>query len=381
MQSLILNKLQQLSGNATAGMSLFPRIISSALNQTVRSKNESVRKHIKTLSDTYTLFAFLRETSDVQKATKKIFSHGKIWLDTTLILPLLADSLRSEDNDKRFSQIIREMNACGIEVFICQGTVNEVLHHLLLSINCSNMGLQWQGRVPYLYAQYIQEGRDRLRFSDWITRFRGVDRPDEDIRDFLKHEFSIKFDDLTEDYLKSDEDLRFAVDRLWRNAHTTRRSSTARDAVPETIDILIRNDVTSYLGIVERRKSESYADLGYQHWWLTIDSTAWEIRKSLESELKNPPSSPLMSLDFLVQNMTFGPNKSNLSRTDEQLLPVLLDLDISQVVPPEVLRVAEEVRQQNEGQPEYVICRKVRDACDRARKQVGSFTRGVEKIQ
>lgn len=381
VQSIILNKLQQLSGTATAGMSRFPKIIASALDQTVRSKNESVRKHIKTLSDTYTLFAFLRETSDVQKATKKIFSHGKIWLDTTLILPLLADSLRSEDNDKRFSLIVREMIACGLEVYICQGTVNEVLHHLRLSINCSNMGLQWQGRVPYLYSQYIQEGRDRLRFSDWVTRFRGVDRPDEDIQDFLKHEYGIKFDDLTADYLKSDENLRFSVDRLWRDAHTTRRHTNALDADTETIDILIKNDVTSYLGIVERRKSESSADLGYKHWWLTIDSIAWEIRKSLESELENPPSSPLMSLDFLVQNMTFGPNKSNLSRTDEQLLPVLLDLDISQVVPPEVLRVAEEVRQQNEGQPEYVIRRKVRDACDRARKQAGSFTRGVEKLQ
>ena len=381
VQSLILNKLQQLSGKATAEMSRLPKIISSALDQTIRSENESVRKHIKTLSDTYTLFAFLRETADVQKATKKIFSHGKIWLDTTLILPLLADSLRTEVNDKRFSLIIRELVACGVEVFICQGTVNEVLHHLRLSVTSSNMGSQWQGRVPYLYSQYIQEGRDRLRFSDWVTRFRGADRPDEDIRDFLKNEFSINFDDLTEDYLNADEELRFSVDRLWRDAHTTRRYSTARDVDPDTIDILIKNDVTSYLGIVERRKRESSADLGYQHWWLTIDSTAWEIRKSLEIELQNPPSSPLMSLDFLVQNMTFGSIKSHLSRTDEQLLPVLLDLDISQVVPPEVLRVAEEVRQQNEGQPEYVIRRKVRDACDRARKQAGSFTKGVEKIQ
>jgi len=79
--------------------------------------------------------------------------------------------------------------------------------------------------------------------------------------------------------------------------------------------------------------------------------------------------------------MSFGPNKYHLTRSDEQLLPVLLDLDISQVVPTEVLRAAEEVRQQNEGQPEHVIRRKVRDACDRARRQVGNFTKGIDKIQ
>lgn len=326
VQNLILDNLQELSGNAIAGMPNFPQIIKLALDQTIRSDNESVRKHIKTLSDTYTLFAFLRETPDVQKATRKIFSHGKVWLDTTLILPLLADSLRSEGNDGRFSRVVRKMTACGIEVLISQGTVNEVLNHLRLSVACSNKGLQWRGRVPYLYSQYLQEGRDKSRFSDWIARFRGSERPDEDIRDFLNHEFKIELDDLVEDYLKSDENLRFSVDKLWRDAHTVRRNADANDADPETVDILIKNDVISYLGIVERRKSETSADLGYKHWWLTIDSNAWEIRNSLGSNLVNPPSSPLMSLDFLVQNMTFGPNKSNLSRTDEQLLPVLLDL-------------------------------------------------------
>lgn len=79
--------------------------------------------------------------------------------------------------------------------------------------------------------------------------------------------------------------------------------------------------------------------------------------------------------------MSFGPNKNFLSRSDEQLLPVLLDFDISHVVPSEVLRVAEEVRQKNEGQPEYVIRRKVRDACDRARRQVGDCTNGLDQIQ
>lgn len=380
VRALIINKLPLLLDENSAEKVRFPQIIASALEQTIRSTNESVRKHIKTLSDTYTLFAFLRETSDVQKATKKIFSHGKIWLDTTLVLPLLADSLKSDD-DKRFSLIIKDLISCGVEIFICQGTVNEVLNHLRLSTTCANMGSQWQGRVPYLYSQYVQEGRDRLRFSDWTSGFRGGERPEEDIREFLNHAFGIKFDDLSGDYLQADQELRFAVDRLWREVHTTRRHNSALESDQETIDILIKNDVTSYLGIIERRKRESSSELGYQHWWLTIDSTAWEIRNSLASEMRNPPSSPLMSLDFLVQNMTFGPNKYNLTRTDEQLLPVLLDLDISQVVPQEVLRVAEEVRQQNEGQPEYVIRRKVRDACDRARKQVGNFTKGIERMQ
>lgn len=381
LKNLVLERLSQQSPLLKPGMEKFPSIILSALEQTIRSENESIRKHLKTLSDTYTLFAFLRETSDVQKATKKIFSFGKIWLDTTLILPLIADHLRPEEGDKRFSVIVRNLIACGAEVFVSEAAINEVLNHIRLSIMCSKPGMQWNGRIPYLYSQYMQDGRDRSKFSEWVTQFRGGERPDQDIRDFLAHEYQIKYDELNEDYLRSNEELRFIVDRLWREAHETRRSTMRIVGDSDAVDILIRNDVVSYLGIIERRKREKLNELGYQHWWLTIDSTAWAIRNALISELKDPPSSPLMSLDFLVQNMSFGPNKNFLTRSDEQLLPVLLDLDVSQMVPAEVLRVAEDVRQRNEGQPEYVIRRKVRDACDRARRQIGVFTKGLDQIE
>lgn len=355
-------------------------IVTAALEKTIKSHNEAVRKHLKILSDTYTLFAFLRETPDVQKATNKIFSFGKIWLDTTLILPLLVDQLRSEDGDRRFSVIIKNLVSSGAEVYICEAAVNEILNHIRISVMCSNYGVQWRGRIPFLYSQYIQDGRDRSKFADWVTQFRGTERPEVDIREFLNEEYGIKYEELTDDYSRSDENVRFSVDRLWREAHETRRGNMKISGDSDTLDILIRNDVVSYLGIIERRKRETSTELGYQHWWLTIDSTAWGIRESLAKEFENPPSSPLMSLDFIVQNMSFGPNKNFLTRSDEQLLPVLLDFDLSQVVPPEILKVADEVRAQNEGQPEYMIRRKVRDACDRARREIGDYTRGINSV-
>lgn len=379
--ALIIEELHTKYG-ASHNIDKYPKIIEYALEQTIKSQDQSVRKHIKTLSDTYTLFAFLKETTDVQKATKKIFSFGKIWLDTTLVLPLLADRLRQDDSEKRFSLIIKDLITCGVEVFVTTGVVNEILHHMRLSITCATAA-QWRGRVPYLYGQYIQDGRDCGRFTDWISQFRGTERPEQDIVDFLSAEYGIKFEDLTSDYENSDEILRHSLDRLWREAHTIRRGNNGNgngngnDNDSETLDILIRNDVVSYIGIIEKRKRESSSDLGYQHWWLTIDSTAWDIRNSLAREFESPPSSPLMSLDFLIQNMSFGPNKSHLKRSDEQLLPVLLDVDIYHVLPPEILAVAENVRKQYEGQPEYVIRRKVRDACDRARRLGGGNADGM----
>lgn len=289
VQSLILEKLAQHGETLKSCMETLPRIIATALDKTIKSENDSVRRHLKTLSDTYTLFAFLRETSDVQKATRKIFSFGKIWLDTTLILPLLADSLRSEDSKKRFTLIIKDLISCGVEVFVSEGAINEVLNHIRISTMCSKMGIQWRGRIPYLYSQYVQDGRSPSRFSDWATQFRGTERPEQDIRDFLFHEYQIKYEDLTADFLRADEELRFSVDRLWREAHETRRSNIKIANDSEAVDILIRNDVVSYLGIIERRKRETSSELGYQHWWLTIDSTAWSIRDALSAEFRTPP--------------------------------------------------------------------------------------------
>jgi len=375
VHDLIIEKIAEQGATIKKWADKSQGIVTAALDKTIRSQNEAVRKHLKILSDTYTLFAFLRETPDVQKATKKIFSFGKIWLDTTLILPLLADQLRAEDGDKRFSVIIKNLVVSGVEIFLCEAAINEILNHIRISIKCANLGTQWKGRIPFLYSQYMQDGRDRSKFAEWVTQFRGLERPELDIREFLEEEYGIKYEELTDDYFRSDEKVRFAVDRLWREAHETRRGNMKMVGDSDTLDILIRNDVVSYLGIIERRKREASSELGYQHWWLTIDSTAWGIRESLAQEFVSPPSSPLMSLDFIVQNMSFGPNKNMLTRSDEQLLPVLLDFEISQVVPPEVLKVADEVRAQNEGQAEYVIRRKVRDACDRARRQIGDYTK------
>ena len=378
--SLVIDKIAEQGMTIKKWAEKTPGIVMAALDQTIRSENEAIRKHLKILSDTYTLFAFLRETPDVQKVTKKIFAFGKIWLDTTLILPLLVEQLRIDDGDRRFSVIIKNLVASGVEVFVCEAAINELLNHIRISVMCANIGNSWKGRIPFLFSQYMQDGRSRSKFAEWVTQFRGLERPELDIREFLEMEYGIKYEELTDDYSRSDEGLRFAVDRLWREAHETRRGNMKIIGESDTLDILIRNDVVSYLGIIERRKRETSSELGYQHWWLTIDSTAWGIRDSLAQEFPNPPSSPLMSLDFIVQNMSFGPNKNLLARSDEQLLPVLLDFEIYQVVPPEVLRVADEVRAQNEGQPEYVIRRKVRDACDQARRQIGDYTKGLDTI-
>ena len=116
---------------------------------------------------------------------------------------------------------------------------------------------------------------------------------------------------------------------------------------------------------------------GYKHWWLTIDSLAWKIRNKLKEEFERPPSSPLMSLDFLANTLSFGPSRSNFSRDQEQLLPLFFEADASEYMPRELIEIANRVRERNEGQPEHVIRRKVRDTCDRMKRRYGKVTQSA----
>jgi len=52
-------------------------------------------------------------------------------------------------------------------------------------------------------------------------------------------------------------------------------------------------------------------------------------------------------------------------------LPLILDIEMSESMPYDLLGLADKVRKENERLPEYVIRRKVRDAIDRARRRKG----------
>ena len=43
----------------------------------------------------------------------------------------------------------------------------------------------WRGRVPYLYYHYLQTGQSHIEFRKWIALFRGTERPDDDLIQFL----------------------------------------------------------------------------------------------------------------------------------------------------------------------------------------------------
>ncbi len=362
-----------------------PDIALNVVARILSSGNMSVISHLKKISDTYTLYSFLQETPDIQKVTKKIFSHGKIWLDTTVILPLIAETFQKNEDNRKFVTIVKALNESGIELRVTVGVVREILQHINYSLACSRKNAQqWSGRIPFLFFHYVEQGYEPSRFSSATELFHGRSRPEEDIGDYLKENFNISVESLEEAAVHVDETIRFNIERLWKDAHEKRRGDIANQSADNSItEALIKHDVESYVGIIGLRKNETVSELGYKHWWLTIDSLAWKIRNTLKDELDNPPSSPLMSLDFLANTLIFGPSRTNFDRKHEEMLPLFLEAGASEYMPKELIEIADRVRTKNEGLPEHVIRRKVRDACDRMKRRYGKITQDAidDKVQ
>jgi predicted nucleic-acid-binding protein len=371
LKDIILRDLQDQPVNSKI-IHHYPKIITTVVQELLSQPDKSTQLYLRRLANSYTLLSFLNQTPDVQNATKKLFSHGTVWLDTTVLLPLFAEQIEEDKQQGKLSKLFSACLKAGVEFRVTTGVIQEINAHMNNAVQCSKfIPGTWRGRIPFLYYRYLQTGQPPIEFRKWISLFRGSERPDDDLSQFLKDSFEIKREDLKEVVKNISDDLRWTADRLWTEAHKLRRTN-AQQIDEETTRILIQHDIETYLGVIALRQKEEVSELGYRHWLLTLDTIAWEIRDRLKEELKEKtPTSPLLSLSFLLNNMTFGPSRRLTGKTDELTIPLVLDIEMSESMPHDILDIADRVRNKNEGLSEYVIRRKVRDAIDRARRRKG----------
>jgi hypothetical protein len=339
---------------------------------------EEIRRGLRSLADAYTLFAFLRETPDVQSAVVKMFSQGDIWLDTSIVLPIFADGLQIPETQK-FSILVRTAVEAGLRLHITPGVLQEIERHfnICLAYSGSQAGT-WVGRVPFLYTAYALSGRPLTGFPQWAEIFRGDVRPEDDIALYLEEVFQIAVDDLDQEVRAADEELRFAAERLWHEVHEKRRTGGARDVDEITANRLVLHDVENMVGIIYRQSQEHRASpFGYSNWVVTLDRSAPEVYKALKSECSDlVRSSPLMSAYFLLNYLAFGPIRQRVSKSTEAGLPVFFGSGLVPVMPNELLEIAQRVRTECRDLDESIIRRRVRDELDKARLRIGPVAIG-----
>lgn len=330
----------------------------------------SARDYLRSLSDAYTLMAFLSETPDVQTATNKLFSQGTIWLDTSVLLPLFPEA-RVEEGSRPFSTTFKQAMKSGATLRITPGVIEEVERHLNKCRAYANSD-HWQGGTPYVYQQYVIQGGTRDRFSSWLEHFIGDFRPEEDIADFLK-QFGISVEEPVSPVNLSSE-LVDAVKEYWRQAQDRRRGAEEFNI---RVEALARHDFENSLTVLNARESEvGRGGIGYRSWWLTLDKFAYYMKDDPEI-LRTVKSfhSPVLSLDFLLKFLTFGPARDRVFHDEHSSMRVFAP-EIFDHIPADLMSVAERVRKENANLPQHIVRRRIRDALDRAKANLGKIHKG-----
>jgi hypothetical protein len=358
-----------------------PDWLVAVVRETLTSPGEATQLYLRELADAYTLMSFLRQTPDVQSAAGKMFSHGEVWLDTSAILPLLVEELLDVGTGQ-FQQMISLAVQAGMTFFVTNGVVEELDRHINRSQMCGRMLGQWDGQYPFLFEAFLQAGRAPNEFTTWVEVFRGPHRPIDDIIEFLSDRFSIKHRDLEAQELEADNDLRHAVQESWIQIHSRRRERFGGSIDPIALIRLSRHDTENYVGVIQQRKREKSSPLGYSAWWLTLDRSALAISEMIVRDFGlQAPDSPILSIDFLAQYLTFGPVRTRVSKASLRALPVALESRLVPFLNRGLLDEATRIRAEMKDLPETIIRRRVRDRLDSERRRMGPLAaRGVEAV-
>ncbi|MFC3675268.1 substrate-binding periplasmic protein [Ferrovibrio xuzhouensis] len=231
-------------------------------------------------------------------------------------------------------------------------------------------GLRLAGyRIPYVFAQYTLAGKVRAGFSSWIEQFCGTYKPAEDIAEFLYDQFGIEVrsPDAPENL---SPDLTSEIREYWRRVQDRRRGS--RDDFGMMANRLAEHDSETCLTVLEQRKlGVGKSPLGYTSWWFTLDSAAWRMQSDIDPavwlEIKH---SPVISIDFLLKYLTFGPNRDQVAHSERSLASMLSGV-ILESLPNDLLEIVNKIRQESEGVSERVVQRRIRDAVDREKSKIG----------
>lgn len=342
----------------------------SVINTLISTPSDATSAYLRLLLESYTLFAFLAATPDVQKATRGMFGSGEIWLDTSALLPLLAETAMPEEK-RPFTEMFRQARNAGIKLYVTQGVLEEIERHINRSKAYSRSS-NWVGDVPYLYGAYVIAGGAQAAFANWLENFVGAHDPVQDIAEYLSRSHHIILESAAE-HDQVPKELADAIRTVWQDIHTQRRGQ----ADPHQLLRLAAHDAETYLHVLSSRiRQHGKAPLGYTHWWLTLDTKARGIMDKVDPSLRPAINiGPVLSIDYLIRYLSFGPSRDRVDATGTALAKVYADTLIDSI-PTELMALVTELRTQHADLPENVVQRRIRDTLNHERSRLGSIDAG-----
>lgn len=343
--------------------------IKKVATETLTSPSNSAKEYLRLLSTAYTLFAFLSEVPDVQKATKRLFEHATIWLDTSAVLPLVAEQALPEDS-RPFTDMYLQLRKAGTNLVVTSGVLDEVVGHLNICKSYSR-STAWTGRTPYVIANYIVAGKPKAGFEIWSENFAGSHRPGDDVAEFLADIVGITRE-VPPDFSPLDQSVVNAVRDYWHEVHDRRRESGFNLYNHE----LATHDAENYLAALAQRKgARTTSAFGYTSWYLSLDNLAWKLKASIPADVSQKMGyAPMISLDFLIKYLGFGPRRDQVDTTGLGWSRIFTETILTEA-PEDLSSIATQVRIANADKSERIIQRRIRDELDQQRMAMGEAQR------
>lgn len=271
-------------------------------------------------------------------------------------------------SQRPFTEIFKQAKAAQLRLYVTSGVIEELETHINMSRHFARSPT-WRGTTPYLFASFAAYGGKRADFPGWVEQFAGENDSFQDVADYLRrNQIHVE---TAADHENVSAELAMAVRSAWQAIHELRRADTEGHQL-QTLR-LAEHDSETYLHVISSRIAQrGRAPLGYSMWWFTLDSAARKIMAQIDWSLRpNAKTGPVMSIDYLIRYLAFGPARDKVDLTGAGLSKVYAGV-LAEQIPPELLKIFEQVRSENATLPEHIIQRRIRERLNEERSRLGN---------
>lgn len=338
-------------------------LLPSALFSVLNSEEQELQHYLRAKADLFIVHGFLQVTPDIQQACARLLGHDVLYLDTTILIRCLAEHY-STGKRTPLLNTIEAAKRVGYQIRTWKPYINELVSHLRNRVLKEWIN-HYKARHPEELRTLLRAARTLVRvfceraerdgkqLSDYVTEVIGESNYLENAAEFLKEVFGIVTEDLPA-FDDEDGELRERVEKAW--LEEKRRPDNIEE---DRFLLLVKNDVDSYVSIINQRRTEKPEGPNYGHkvWYLSLDRTPWRVARVLSPEC-DPTYDVAMSLSYLM-NCVATLAITGKAEIPEELIPATTILEESYFVPGEIRAAFESEVDFNEKP--FLQIRRVRD--------------------
>lgn len=313
------------------------------------------QRYLKSLSNTYLMMFLLQWEPKISIYFQTLAAQMKVFVDNSIIIPAISEYYLT-DNNKRHWNLLKSANAAGIELFINETLLDELVSHFRMikskyySLFQKTENVYLGNEYELLYIDeilirsyfYAKQRQQVFSFDDFINNFidPSLDKAKSELITFLKEIFNIEFISNKAWDIKIDPDEKARLTEILADKKTS--------------DVKAQNDAEMILAIYHLREKggedAKNGIFGYKTWWLSKDTNTYKAVSEAFGE--KYPVSCYIRPDFIYNYITMTPSKNEVEDTYNEIFPTMLGVNLSYHISKDVVQtVQQKILDYNQKEP------------------------------